>query len=1058
MFEDWLAREPVVEELSLLLEPSGDAELDRDLLRAEFEAAGYDPEWLGNVDFDQLLDLLVGGFAAAAQKQDDLIEPLKLNLLRDMAERMGALNRLEQVAQEQLRAEREAVNSLARIQALTEELVEGRDVANQFLQEIVSTLQDSQVKDNAWQQAVYAAVREALDKAQKHSTETLDTGRIEALLKDIRDTLSRVDDTITPRELAEMETNYRKRIVEQFETLTFKGISPSGRPIALRLRDIYVELKAVAEVPEAADTFSADERRLLLEAEGRSDDARAGMLVHLDALRLQRWKAEARGRQGRQEPLQRCSIHQTLADPNQRGVVILGDPGSGKTTLLHFLALSQAGGAVTGTQLPIFVPLAAYDDHLRRSGGEISLAEFLAIYYEKWQNLPGLRPLFESALNEGRTLVLLDGLDEVLDVATRQHVAEQAGALISRWTPRGNRFALTSRIVGYREARLPGNLPHVTVLDFGPTEIDVFATQWTRAYEIWVAGNETPAALQRAATEREALLDDVHSNDSVERLASTPLLLTMLALLRRHVGKLPDRRIELYERYTRTLIENWELVRAAGARRRKPERFDPYKAIDHLIELALWLQREHPSGTARTADLERELARICLRYEGIDPVTAKNKQSVEAQREAERFLKDMRHFAGLLAERGRDAFGFLHLTFQEYYAGRALARMEPAPRWEILQPNLHNPRWREPILLCAGQLGVSEGRRDAATALISQVLDARSEHEPILHRDLFLAVAIASDDVGLTPALRDDLATRLAPIASSRIPAVRNNALAGLTQLARLGCDSAQETLLAGLDDSQLCYPAMRVVGRVLSEPVCAQLRIAITAKLEDDDADVRLQVVEALLPLFPDAAIQQSLLPWLGIVLEPRHRQPDEDMDGSRTRRLLAEAFARVVPRNPDLLVSLSSMLDSPAWPARQGAAMALVAMPGGPPLQFRSRLLGLLDERRGEESWPERLQVAGLLINDRDRELSQHAIHVALEALDYATQPWYHLPRAGGEVRRQAATILGSLEPLYRDEAVFTRLARVLEEDENANVRDAAYGALLRLAAAPEQSESLA
>jgi hypothetical protein len=485
--------------------------------------------------------------------------------------------------------------------------------------------------------------------------------------------------------------------------------------------------------------------------------------------------------------------------------------------------------------LPIFVPLAAYDDHLRRNGGgEISLAEFLAIYYEKWQNLPGLRPLFEAALNEGRALVLLDGLDEVLDVATRQHVAEQAGALINQWTPRGNRFALTSRIVGYREARLPGNLPHVTVLDFGPTEIEHFATQWTKAYEIWAAGKETSAALQRAATEREALLDDVHSNNSVERLAATPLLLTMLALLRRQVGKLPDRRIELYERYTRTLIENWELVRTAGARRQKPERFDPYKAIDHLIELALWLQRKHPSGTARTAEVERELARICMRYDGIDPDRATNKQSVEAQQEAQRFLKDMRHFAGLLAERGRDAFGFLHLTFQEYYAGRALARLDSAQRWEILQPNLHNPRWREPILLCAGQLGVSEGRRDAATALISQVLDAGSEHETILHRDLFLAVAIASDDVGLTPALRDGLADRLATMASSTIPLVRDNALAGLTQLARLGCDSAQETLLAALDDRQLWAPAMRVVGRVLVELACARLRAAITAKLDD--------------------------------------------------------------------------------------------------------------------------------------------------------------------------------------------------------------------------------
>lgn len=50
----------------------------------------------------------------------------------------------------------------------------------------------------------------------------------------------------------------------------------------------------------------------------------------------------------------------------------------------------------------------------------------------------------------------------------------------------------------------------------------------------------------------------MRSNPSLEQLAANPLLLTMLALLRRQVGKLPERRIELYERYVRTLLDNWE--------------------------------------------------------------------------------------------------------------------------------------------------------------------------------------------------------------------------------------------------------------------------------------------------------------------------------------------------------------------------------------------------------------------------------------------------------------------------------------------------------------------
>jgi hypothetical protein len=143
-------------------------------------------------------------------------------------------------------------------------------------------------------------------------------------------------------------------------------------------------------------------------------------------------------------------------------------------------------------------------------------------------------------------------------------------------------------------------------------------------------------------------LEDVRSNASVERLAASPLLLTMLALLRRHVGKLPGRRIELYERYIRTLIDNWHTVRSPGARQQAPERFDPHTAIAYLIELAFWLQQHKPSGTARRQELEQVLETICLRFEGHDPAAASPKARVQAQQTAARFLQDMRHFAGLL--------------------------------------------------------------------------------------------------------------------------------------------------------------------------------------------------------------------------------------------------------------------------------------------------------------------------------------------------------------------------------------------------------------------------
>lgn len=144
--------------------------------------------------------------------------------------------------------------------------------------------------------------------------------------------------------------------------------------------------------------------------------------------------------------------------------------------------------------------------------------------------------------------------------------------------------------------------------------------------------------------------------------------------------------------------------------------------------------------------------------------------------------------------------------------------------------------------------------------------------------------------------------------------------------------------------------------------------------------------------------------------------------------------------------------MLNSPAWPVRETATWALIAMPGGPPTEL---VLKLLDDKREEESWSLRLKIAEILVNNHNIELDRRAVQVAIDALDYATAPWYGLPHEGSSIRSLAVQTLSRLEPIYQDETIFNRLCRVLDEDQEANVRDAAYGALLRLAAAPEEKK---
>ena len=75
----------------------------------------------------------------------------------------------------------------------------------------------------------------------------------------------------------------------------------------------------------------------------------------------------------------------------------------------------------------------------------------------------------------------------------------------------------------------------------------------------------------------------------------------------------------------------------------------------------------------------------------------------------------------------------------------------------------------------------------------------------------------------------------------------------------------------------------------------------------------------------------------------------------------------------------------------------------------------------------------------------------------LDYDTEPWEFLPLSR-EIRKQAALVLGKLEPVRYDQPVYEKLLAVMKSDQYPQVRDAAYNALVRLAGAKERARQSA
>ena len=523
--------------------------------------------------------------------------------------------------------------------------------------------------------------------------------------------------------LAARRERYLQYLVDRYQYLDLKGMGISER-VALRLPllEMYIPLQARLEVPKG-ETWSAELRLAGRKLQGEyEEDATRGLSEPQPVLHLLR---------------------------ENDGLIILGDPGAGKTTFLKYLAVKLARGEGEelrlGARLPLLVPLSAYAAALAEKN--VRLDEFIARYFCEWvADLP-IDGMLEAALEQGRALVLLDGLDEVRELGLRHTVSERVVDFYSYHRRAGNKFALTSRIVGYREVRPAAEgLVECTLVDFGEEEIEAFVGRWTRAIERAARG-ETAFAEEEAEREREELLDAVTHNPGVRGLAANPLLLTILALMKRQGVKLPERRVQLYDKYVETLLSSWNLARGLG---RPPARdLDVVQTVRILAPLALWMHEKSPGvGLVKRGDAKRKLAEIYAQQGEEDPEQA-----------VEQFLEDVRDYAGMVLERGAGQYGFIHLTFEEYLAAVGLARLGQGkiePVVEVLSEHVGDAAWREVTLLTIGYLGIVQQWEEVASDVVGELLE-QQPGEPGQAAVLMGDAVVDASPGGVTAACQDEV-------------------------------------------------------------------------------------------------------------------------------------------------------------------------------------------------------------------------------------------------------------------------------------------------------------
>jgi len=532
---------------------------------------------------------------------------------------------------------------------------------------------------------------------------------------------------------------YLAHVVEENARLPLQGIRSATGLVSIPLEEIYV-------------TLTATVRRTV-----RDEETWIEEMAHLapgEAKRLPPAYGGSEG--GRRESVQQVKVQVQEALQMHPRLVVLGDPGCGKTTLLRYLALTYArdlppaGGEVEEGaslvkqrlqldehRLPVLLPLRDFARYLEKECPDVGadgpklLLDYLRLYFAN-QNLALLADFFESRLTNGECVVLLDGVDEVASMVTRQRAAR----IIERFTLAypANRYVVTSRVVGYTSgARLGADYAITTVRDFTDDDVARFARHWNRAVEIVLAGGETDYVLRKAEAEAAKLIRAIRNNARVRELAVNPLLLTVIALVQRYRAQLPERRVELYEEAIEVLLVQWDAVKGLPATAvLQGLELDGGDRRSMLEPVALWMMEQR----AREIELDD------LRKQLAPPFQALLKDWRQTAKAVDGFVQLINARSGLLTERGQSVYAFSHLTFQEHLAARAVADREDYVAYTLAR--MGDSWWREVVLLEAGYLSTQGKRR--ATELIRAMMD-HGEKEPEPYYNLVLA-AEALRDVG----------------------------------------------------------------------------------------------------------------------------------------------------------------------------------------------------------------------------------------------------------------------------------------------------------------------
>ncbi len=388
-------------------------------------------------------------------------------------------------------------------------------------------------------------------------------------------------------------------------------------------------------------------------------------------------------------------------------LAILAKPGGGKSTLIKRLATAYAfphrkklidDNLPDQNWFPIFIRCRELGDKVSLSITEIiheipNRAEISDCknYFAK---------MVSGALQKGKAILLIDGLDEISNDRERVMFVNQLRTFIATYP--SIHLVLTSREAGFRS--VGGILAHYCanfkIAPLNVHEIKSLCDKWH---------SEIIDNSKKTKQEALALSDLIIADYRIKTLAENPLLLTTLLFVKRWAGYLPTKKSVLYQEMIKLLMVTWNVE--------GHEQLDIEEAEPQLAFVAFWMM-SNGKQTISLSEL-KECLRLARRQ--MPDILSYTNVSVSD------FIKRVESRSSLLIMSGhkKDETGeivpiyeFLHLSFQEFLTARAIVEKFLPEKdvsktvVEVLNPFLERESWKEVIPLVAVLL-----KRDAKSLI-----------------------------------------------------------------------------------------------------------------------------------------------------------------------------------------------------------------------------------------------------------------------------------------------------------------------------------------------------